>query len=842
MGEKWRCWMNQTGHCGWIREGEPLPRETKWVGVHSFSERLDLAQDLERVKCWGGLQLIGERVDSKCLQVFRKKIAQFVLNYAVPLSSIEYYETTKGYEAYIPGRLFRSAGVRAHQLEVDDNLRLKFSFVKMRLSPLDDPECYGITDWTQNVDLEKLFDSYPDKVSSPVKIINDIPVYFSMCEDRQGRRLSSRKFWGNEICLGAGYRHVGGIPLLAAVYDQRKKVIVSELLLSCPIYKEAVADWAALDKKEKETIAWIGHGVGLNEEFYPELQQVVKSLHVSLKNKSGEWTYEGILEGCVLRSCSDVVLKCKNGDDRVCRSCKARGQSPRALSVFVPHTAECALQPEGVFAQQPEPKKISGPIWVHTRFESKEGETLGYELFFMSSDGQFKSLIVTVEDFSKPVLFSSLINNGMRLPKSKTLRGELRYYLRYQEPMRTEIQVLEGGWQSDGSFAMLSPSSDGVDLKVAVVCASSDFLQDRYEWNFLDEDTEAYRNNRAFARFIRAASYSATLLENFKLDGVCIHFYGGSRKQRLNVARYASSLWNAPTGGCGYSVENALKHVNDIKRCYQDQAVCIVNVSRANRRKYQSFLRRFLVGRAGYDSGTRAVVISVGKDSLVTKQEAEQVGEVYQQDGKLLGICLDLDLFRQVEYASLSFKLASAEMFIEKVVQKEQRFTQDNTAEEWARSFARRNVSSLVPTIWKMLYVAFKNMLGQGTVFEGRKNFKVVMQIAEEWRQGPFPWRKELSNLGRYLNNSRSRMRFLRAYDVLVGRKRCLFFPANDYREALGVDQGQLAKFSRWLIKNKVLITDSYGRASRVRYISERRKSVRGYVIDKQKLKRFLNK
>lgn len=778
MPQEWRrCWINEDGKVEWFRENERAPRGIKWKSVHLFSRPLS-SLDVENVLVRGPLMLSSEQrfaPGGHHVEYFRRKLRAFLFDYGLPVDVLRYFYVE--HDCYF-------VEVVGHNS--DDEMALtEVTEFQREYEPDSLPECFRYIDIC---DQRFLF----------------FDVTCGHCE------ISEEFFWGaskdvDTAKAGADHYAYNMLPCPNSSESNHS------LLFNCALVRNAFLNLGRLSVEEREVLFLLCWGTNFEKGILkPDARQ--KTFKILKKKKTHSFDL------VISTSCKKLI---GSGLGKYCRGCAETVWSPRGLIGGTFEAGEYLLRSDQLYQRHNGKDLLLSycPIMMHARFESElKGDFLGCELLVLFSEGNIKLLRLSADEFYSSALFEYLLRLGIKLPPSRTARGMLRNFLESQQPLGIQKFVGQGGWQQDGAFGVLGRIPRYSFLRPV----SSSAALENISWQWRDSVGRGKDIESGLEAFIKIIAATAPLLKKLNLSGVGIHFYGGNQRERDEIARVASTLWDYSCGGCGYSIDEASSNVQELKRVYQDQPICVVNVSPDKIKKYRSFLKRFLMGRKGVDSSTCGCIISVGSDSIATRVNQQHNRMYYEQNGKILALCFDISLFDELKWRQrVDFQVEEVlqRVFELKDAKRKLKFVDRDFL------FGKKNC---LPKAVKKMFCAFALTSTDVCLLGNQaRSLELIETVALKWeRQVNDDWKYLYDNLPRLLSDTRS-------YRVQHNRGKCLFFPSKGYKEALGLDQGKLASFSQYLISKRVLMADSEGCATQVRYVRELGKSVRGYLLKK---------
>jgi hypothetical protein len=509
---------------------------------------------------------------------------------------------------------------------------------------------------------------------------------------------------------------------------------------------------------------------------------------------------------------------------------------------------------DGVYKTTSSGKKreliLSRPLWISYGIKGGLGQGNGFQLAFYNAMGSYCEVTIANDSILGPALFNVLEQHGLEIPKSPKCRSMLREYLK---TIRVKLlcdatMVSSCGWQQvpSGITVFVLPStsysSRSPDFRyIAPTKCLPEF--GTHAPNTAKTTYSPRVRITASSMLAKTASFAAPLLRILKLRGFCLYFYSDNANERQNILKAAAAVWEKSYGSVTYTLPISAKNIPELKRIHRDSAICLDLPDSEHEGNFLAFVRRFLHGRKGKDGKECGVIIAVGKRPL--KSASDTVGRcqiVSSQSGKrgprdVLVLSMpyndndpDLTLSQvQTHGESLLRALVSFSKDDENTLRNRFKKIQDECRPKGCSNNVKKAVAIFSLSLhslqrYPQLFVS--KILGNNTGMADK-----VMNLLLSDMLDPH------EHFKKYLHNLHARQST--AY-LLPSKKHLFLYPTKLFHNCC--DTAHQKAFVHFLLTWNILVCKKRGQTSSVVHISEKAKSVRGYLISIQKLEEQLLK
>lgn len=493
---------------------------------------------------------------------------------------------------------------------------------------------------------------------------------------------------------------------------------------------------------------------------------------------------------------------------------------------------------------------LSRPLWISYGIKGGLGQGNGFQLAFYNAVGSYCEVTIANDSILGPALFKVLEQHGLEIPKSPKCRSMLREYIK---TIRVKLlcdatMVSSCGWQQvpSGITVFVLPStsysSRSPDFRyIAPTKCLPEF--GTHAPNTAKTTYSPRVRITASSMLAKTASFAAPLLRILKLRGFCLYFYSDNANERQNILKAAAAVWEKSYGSVTYTLPISAKNIPELKRIHRDSAICLDLPDSEHEGNFLAFVRRFLHGRKGKDGKECGVIIAVGKRPL--KSASDTVGRcqiVSSQSGKrgprdVLVLSMpyndndpDLTLSQvQTHGESLLRALVSFSKDDENTLRNRFKKIQDECRPKGCSNNVKKAVAIFSLSLhslqrYPQLFVS--KILGYNTGMADK-----VMNLLLSDMLDPH------EHFKKYLHNLHARQST--AY-LLPSKKHLFLYPTKLFHNCC--DTAHQKAFVHFLLTWNILVCKKRGQTSSVVHISEKAKSVRGYLISIQKLEEQLLK
>ncbi|WP_027179686.1 DUF927 domain-containing protein [Maridesulfovibrio bastinii] len=470
-------------------------------------------------------------------------------------------------------------------------------------------------------------------------------------------------------------------------------------------------------------------------------------------------------------------------------------------------------------------KRIMDPIWVRSHYDG------GVQIACYDKYGRYVDLKVSYVDIDSPKFFSLLLSRQVHVPQGKAERGVLRKYLLSQLPSRKEKIVYSisdyAGWQTD---------AEGVEQYVLPVDSMQGQVQKiKAKSQVLPTSQDLYNSPRiGRERFVPEAvlaalfSLAAPLLSKIGMEGVCLHFHGGTPENRKLIIHAVQTVWGERLFPVHYSLADAQEHIVAVKMHRNDSVLCVPEVQEHQVSGMRKFLRRYFLGWGESDPGINGVVISTGPAALGEEKERSKGRAGYMNKGRVLAIDIELG-----EWSGMGVELTEAdgELLLSKLVDGSYKlllreFKVDSIREELKRKHVSAVYGVLI-TVFEVVLRIAGCLPKEGRTLLASCDEELGSLLARHNFERIFFGRIAIK-LNQLIKDAQENSESCAEYVIPCGRG-CFAVTAARFDKLIPKDVSK-AIFTAWL-KNKKVLRASKGKVCREKHFPASSKTLRAYFV-----------
>lgn len=528
------------------------------------------------------------------------------------------------------------------------------------------------------------------------------------------------------------------------------------------------------------------------------------------------------------------------------------------------------VSPGGVYACLPDSygggrKRVSAEAYVEKKMYDPVGQQWAYQIWFKDSYSAEHRVNVFFEDITKADFCNFLRGCGHRIPYFKDCENLFRSYLFEERSMQGTGPgvypfVDRAGWNG---FSYISPRDvhypNQNPSEVNKFVQNSMFVPSRkinnpyiFKQGYFDWGTVISEQSFEAVLFLFGVALVPIYLKIYDLPSYAFHFWGGTASQRRTVSHLASSLWGAPSFIRNF--QDCQKYLDDILCLHNDSLLCFGEVKSQKNRSFILFLKRiFAASETSYDYGSfKHIAISTGEREL---KVTDELGK-YKQ--RVINIEIDsffpeispescfnsqgtisASVIREVESESVKcMRLVSPITSIGV----ERCFKYVNPTPEKEEHVSITTLFSLIIGIGEMVFIKGKSATALDSIdFKGmflkyysdwfqKKNRAENEALSEMVGMFSVPGKLQLESI-----DTPAPLRELDGYRFCDKRRKLCLILTPKF-ELLFCRTIPKKEFAELLKGEGILVPDKKGGLTTAKWLPGQRRSVRGFVLDLEKL------